>query len=203
MGFYQRCILPRLVDLAMRSRVLDTHRRQAIGLARGAVLEIGVGSGRNLPLYGPAVEGVCAIDPSAELLRLAAERSAEAAVPVALARASAERLPFSDAAFDTVVTTWTLCSIADPLAALIETRRVLKTGGRLVFVEHGLAPEPAVARWQRRLTPCWSRIAGGCHLDRSIDGLIGAAGFRLDAVRTGYIKGPKAWTFIYQGSAIA
>jgi ubiquinone/menaquinone biosynthesis C-methylase UbiE len=203
MGFYDRRILPRLLDLAMRSRVLDRHRQKATALARGLVLEIGVGSGLNLALYGPAADRVCAIDPSAELLRRAAQRCAAAAVPVSLARASAEQQPFSDSVFDTVVTTWTLCSIADPLAALIETRRVLKPGGRLVFVEHGLAPEPGVARWQHRLTPCWKCIAGGCHLDRRIDDLIGAAGFRLDTVETGYVKGPKPWTFLYQGSATA
>ena len=203
MGFYDRHILPRLIDLAMRSRVLDRHRRRAVALARGFVLEIGVGSGPNLALYGPAAERVCAIDPSPELLRLAGERSAEAPVPVSLARASAEQLPFPDAVFDTVVTTWTLCSVADPALALSETRRVLKPGGRLVFVEHGLAPEPGVARWQRGLTPCWKHIAGGCHLDRGIDDLIRAAGFRLDALETGYITGPKPWTFLYHGSASA
>ena len=203
MRLYDRYILPRLIDLAMRSRVLDRHRRRAVALARGVVLEIGVGSGPNLALYGPAVERVCAVDPSAELLRLAGERSAEAPVPVSLARASAEQLPFLDAIFDTVVTTWTLCSVADPALALSETRRVLKPGGRLVFVEHGLAPEPAVARWQRGLTPCWRHFAGGCHLDRRIDDLIRAAGFRLDALETGYIKGPKPWTFLYHGSASA
>jgi SAM-dependent methyltransferase len=122
---------------------------------------------------------------------------------VSLTRASAERLPFLDAVFDTVVMTWTLCSVADPALALAETRRVLKPGGRLVFVEHGLAPEPGVARWQRGLTPCWRHIAGGCHLDRRIDDLVCAAGFRLDAIETGYIKGPKPWTFLYHGSASA
>jgi len=203
MGFYDRYIQSRLIDLAMRSRVLDRHRRQAVALARGFVLEIGVGSGPNLSLYGPAVERVCAIDPSPELLRLAHKRSAEAPVPVSLARASADRLPFLDAIFDTVVTTWTLCSVADPARALLETRRVLKPGGRLVFVEHGLAPEPGIARWQRGLTPCWRHIAGGCHLDRRIDELIRAAGLRLDGLATGYIKGPKPWTFLYHGSAIA
>jgi ubiquinone/menaquinone biosynthesis C-methylase UbiE len=203
MGFYGRHILPLLLDVAMRSQVLDEPRRRAIALARGAVLEIGVGSGPNLALYGAAVQRIWAIDPSAELLRLAGRRSAAAAVPVSLARASAERLPFSDASFDTVVTTWTLCSVPDPAVALKETRRVLKRGGRLVFVEHGLAPEPGVARWQRGLTPCWMHIAGGCHLDRKIDDLIRAAGFQLGAVDTGYLKGPKPWTFLYQGSATA
>jgi ubiquinone/menaquinone biosynthesis C-methylase UbiE len=203
MGFYDRHILPRLIDLAMHSRVLDRHRRRAVALARGCVLEIGVGSGPNLALYGPEVERLCAIDPSPELLRLAGERSTEARVPVSLVRASAELLPFLDAIFDTVVTTWTLCSVADPALALSETRRVLKPGGRLVFVEHGLAPEPGVARWQRGLTPCWMHIAGGCHLDRRIDDLVRAAGFRLDALETGYIKGPKPWTFLYHGWASA
>ncbi len=201
MRFYDRFILPRLIDLVMRNRVLDRYRQRAIASARGFVLEIGVGSGPNLALYGPAVERVCAIDPSPELLRLASQRTGEALVPVSLVRASGERLPFADAIFDTVVTTWTLCSIADPVAALIEARRVLKPGGCLVFVEHGLSPEPRVARWQHGLTPCWRRIGGGCHLDRKMDELIRAAGFHLDAIETGYMSGPKPWTFLYQGRA--
>ena len=199
--FYDRYILPRLMDLAMRNRVLDRHRRRAIALAQGRVLEIGVGSGLNLALYGPEVDRVCAIDSSAELLRLAAKRIGDAPVPVSPARASAELLPFGDRVFDTVVTTWTLCSVADPALALSEVRRVLKPGGRLVFVEHGLSPEPRVARWQRGLTPCWKCIGGGCHLDRAIDDLIRAAGFRLETIETGYTEGPKPWAFLYQGWA--
>ncbi len=201
MGFYGRFILPRLLDLAMRNRRLDGYRQQAIASVRGSVLEIGVGSGLNLALYGPAVEGVCAIDPAAELLLLASQRIEHAQVPVSLARASGEHLPFADAVFDTVVTTWTLCSIPNPVAALIEARRVLKPGGCLVFVEHGLSPEPRVARWQHGLTPCWRRIGGGCHLDRKMDDLIRSAGFRLDAIETGYMTGPKPWTFMYRGRA--
>jgi ubiquinone/menaquinone biosynthesis C-methylase UbiE len=201
MGFYDRWIVPRLLNLAMRNRRLAPYRRQAIASARGFVLEIGVGSGLNLPLYSSAVERVCAIDPSPGLLDLARKRIADAAVPVSLLRASAEQLPFADAMFDTVVTTWTLCSIPDPVAGLIEMRRVLTPGGHLVFVEHGLSPELRVARWQRRLTPCWGSISGGCHLDRKMDDLVRAAGFCLDAIETGYMNGPKPWTFIYSGRA--
>jgi ubiquinone/menaquinone biosynthesis C-methylase UbiE len=201
MGFYDRFILPRLLDLMMRSNRLERYRQRAIAAARGLVLEIGVGSGPNLALYGAAVERLCAIDPTPELLRLARARAGDALIPVSLVQASGEHLPFADAVFDTVVTTWTLCSIADPVAALSEARRVLKPGGCLVFVEHGLSPEPRVARFQHGLTPCWKHIAGGCHLDRKIDDLLRAAGFLLDTLETGYMRGPRAWTFMYQGRA--
>lgn len=201
MGLYQRWVLPRLLELAMRQPVLEQYRKQAIAGARGVVLEIGVGSGLNLALYGPAVERVCAIDPAPELLRLANQRIGQAVVPVSLVQASAERLPFADAVFDTVVMTWTLCSIVDPVAALIEMRRVLKRQACLLFVEHGLSSDYRVARWQHGLTPGWRRLAGGCHLDRRIDELIRAAGFRLDALETDYMTGPKPWTYLYQGRA--
>jgi ubiquinone/menaquinone biosynthesis C-methylase UbiE len=203
MGVYETWIVPRLLDLAMRNRLLDHYRQRTIETARGLVLEVGVGSGRNLPLYRPAVAHVIAIDPSTELLRLASKRVADARVPVSLLRASAEHVPLADAVFDTIVMmmTWTLCSIRNPMAALIEMRRVLKPGGRLFFVEHGLSPEIRTARWQHRLTPCWKRIGGGCHLDRKMDDLIRSGGFEIDAIETGYMKGPKPWTFMYQGSA--
>jgi len=201
MGFYQTWILPRLLDLAMRDCRLAAYRQKAIEMSRGLVLEVGVGSGLNLALYGPAVARVVALDTSPELLRLASHRRVDAHIRVTLLRASAEQLPFGDAAFDTIVMTWTLCSIANPVAALIEMRRVLKHGGRLLFVEHGLSPDRIIARWQHRLTPCWKRIGGGCHLDRKIDDLIRAAGFQIGAVETGYTKGPKPWAFMYQGSA--
>lgn len=201
MGIYEKLILPRLLDLAMRNSRLANYRQATVGAARGVVLEIGVGSGLNLPLYGPAVDRVCGIDPSSELLGRARERIADARVPVLLVRASAEQLPFTVAAFDTLVMTWTLCSIPKPSMALNEVRRVLKPGGRLLFVEHGLSPEPRIIGWQRWLTPCWKRIGGGCHLDRKMDDLIRAAGFRIDTLETGYMKGPKPWTFMYQGAA--
>jgi ubiquinone/menaquinone biosynthesis C-methylase UbiE len=203
MGFYATRILPHLIELAMRQQVLAPYRRRALAEAAGQVLEIGVGSGLNLPLYDAAATCVCAIDPSPELLPMARRRAAEARPPVLLVRAAGEDLPFRDGAFATVVSTWTLCSIPDPLRALREMRRVLMPEGRLVFVEHGLAAQAGVARWQRRLTPLWKHVAGGCHLDRKIDDLIGAAGFRIGAAETGYIKGPKVMTFLYQGWARA
>ena len=201
MGFYERWIVPRLLDLAMRNRLLDRYRQRTIETARGLVLEVGVGSGLNLPLYSPAVIRVVAIDPSSELLRVASRRAADAVVPVSLLRGSAEHAPFADAVFNTIVMTWTLCSIPNPIAALTDMRRVLRPGGRLIFVEHGLSPEIRTCRWQHRLTPYWKRISGGCHLDRKTDDLIRAAGFQIDAVETGYMTGPKPWTFMYQGSA--
>jgi ubiquinone/menaquinone biosynthesis C-methylase UbiE len=200
-GVYERWILPRLLDLSMRNRLLDHYRQRTIETARGLVLEVGVGSGLNLQLCSRAVDRVCGIDLSLELLRLAHERTADAVVPVSLLQASAEHLPFAVAVFDTIVMTWTLCSIASPPAALSEMRRVLKPGGDLLFVEHGLSPEIRIARWQHWLTPCWKRIGGGCHLDRKMDDLIRAAGFQITVVETGYIKGPRPWTFMYQGSA--
>jgi len=201
MGVYETWIVPRLLDLAMRNRLLDHYRQRTIETARGLVLEVGVGSGLNLPLYGPAVAHVIAIDPSTELLRLASRRVADARVPVSLLRASAEHVPLADAVFDTIVMTWTLCSIPNPTGALTEMRRVLRPGGRLIFVEHGLSPEIRTARWQHRLTPYWKRISGGCHLDRKTDDLIRAAGFQIDAIEMAYMQGPKPWTFMYQGSA--
>jgi ubiquinone/menaquinone biosynthesis C-methylase UbiE len=200
MGLHERWIVPWLLDLAMRNRLLDHYRQRTIEIARGLVLEVGVGSGLNLPLYGPAVIRVVAVDPSPELLHLASKRTADAIVPVSLLRASAEHLPLAESAFDTIVMTWTLCWIPNPIAALTDMRRVLRPGGRLIFVEHGLSPEIRTARWQHWLTPYWKRISGGCHLDRKTDDLIWAAGFQVN-VETGYMKGPKPWTFMYQGSA--
>ena len=201
MGFYERWIVPRLLELAMQNRLLDHYRHQTIAPTRGLVLEVGVGSGVNLPLYGPAVTHVFGLDPSPELLRLASKRATDVVVPVSLLRGSVEQVPFADAVFDAIVMTWTLCSIPNPIAALTEMRRVLKPGAQLLFVEHGLSPEIRTARWQHRLTPYWRRISGGCHLDRKTDDLIRAAGFQIDAIETGYMKGPKPWTFMYHGSA--
>lgn len=200
MGVYQRWFVPRLIHLAMRRRDLVDYRRRALASAAGRVLEIGIGSGLNLPLYGPAVDEVIGIDPSPELLRRARRAMAPAGLKVALIEGSAERLPLDSASVDAVTMTWTLCSIPDPARALREIRRVLRPGGRLSFVEHGRAPEPNVARWQDRLTPLWQRIAGGCHLNRPVDQLFQDAGFRIERMATGYFPGPRVLAFMYEGA---
>jgi len=200
-SFYDRWILPPLLDVAMRQRQLRTYRQQVIPAARGRVLEVGVGSGLNLPLYGGGVDMLCGLDPSAPLLSMARRRATAAGVRADLLQGSANSIPLGDAMMDTVVLTWTLCSILDPLAALREMRRVLKPSGALLFVEHGLSPQPAVGRWQHRLTPIWRYICGGCHLDRKIDGLIRLAGFEISELRTEYAPGPRPLTYTYEGRA--
>jgi ubiquinone/menaquinone biosynthesis C-methylase UbiE len=201
MGFYQRRIVPWLTHLSMRQEQLLPFRQQAVGAAEGRVLEIGAGSGLNLPLYRGLVSSVIGLEPSPELLRMARSRASAAVVPVALLDASAEAIPLDARSIDTVVTTWALCTIPDASRALAEMRRVLKVGGTLVFVEHGRAPEPGVARWQDRLDPLWSRLAGGCHLNRKMDDLLTQAGFRIETLKNPRLPGPPTHTFLYQGRA--
>lgn len=200
MGFYGRYILPWLTHLTMGNRRLRGYRARVAATARGTVLEIGIGSGHNLPFYGSGVERVIGIDPSHGLLERARKASRKSNVSVELLEGSAESIPLRNGSVDTVVTTWTLCSIADAPGALAEMRRVLKPGGRLLFVEHGLAPEQRVRRWQRRLDPWWWRVS--CHLHRPMDRLIEKAGFKIDKLDTGYLGGgPKTMTFMYEGVA--
>ncbi|PWC39360.1 class I SAM-dependent methyltransferase [Azospirillum sp. TSO35-2] len=202
MDIYRHHILPWLTDWVMGQAMLGTFRSKIAGDARGRVLEIGIGSGRNLPFYGAAADEVVGVDPSAELLAIARRAAAEAPRPVTFVEQTAERLPFDDGSFDTVVVTWSLCSIPDPSAALREAHRVLKPAGELRFVEHGLAPAPGVQRWQHRLTPLWSRCSGGCHLNRKMDDLISAAGFHITDLTTSQLPGPKVMTFMYEGTAV-
>jgi ubiquinone/menaquinone biosynthesis C-methylase UbiE len=202
MGFYETRILPHLLHLAMRQENLAAYRRRWVPAARGRVLEIGVGSGLNLPFYTAAATEVIGLDASAELLEMAREAQAKAsATSIELIEGSAESIPLEDRSVDTVVTTWTLCSIHDVEAALREMRRVLEPSGQLLFVEHGTSPDPRVRRWQDRLTPLWMRLAGGCHLNRPIRELLERSGFRMERIDTGYMKGPKPMTFIYEGCA--
>jgi ubiquinone/menaquinone biosynthesis C-methylase UbiE len=201
MNLYERWILPAVIDLIMRQKQLTKYRREVVAAARGRVLEIGVGSGLNLPLYGKDVELVYGIDPSPRLLAIARRRALASPVPVELLLGSATAIPLADNSVDTVVMTWTLCSIPDPLAALREMRRVLKPSGNLCFVEHGLSPEPSIERWQHRITPTRRRIAGGCHLDRKIDELIRLAGFDLKSLQVEYAPGPRTMSYMYEGCA--
>ena len=199
MGFYNDIILPRLCSFAMRNKQLLPFRQRVIGAAEGRVLEIGVGSGMNLPFYRPPVREVLALEPAQRLVRMA--RDVTRNMPVSFLEASAEAIPLDAHCVDTVVTTWTLCSIPHGATALAEMRRVLRPGGKLLFVEHGLAPDEGVRRWQDRLTPVWRRVAGGCHLNRPIRSMIEGAGFSIDRIETGYIPGLKPMTFMYEGSA--
>ncbi|MBV9531450.1 MAG: class I SAM-dependent methyltransferase [Bradyrhizobium sp.] len=201
MGFYQDQILPILINLSMRQKNLTAYRGRVVPAAEGRVLEIGIGSGLNLPFYSPTVQKVIGLDPSPKLLAMARRTERAGSGKVDFVEGSAEEIPVDNASIDTVVTTWTLCSIPDASRALGEMRRVLRPGGRLLFVEHGRAPDPNVVRWQDRLTPIWKRIGGGCHLNRAIGMLIEGAGFQFDRLETGYMRGPKPMTFMYEGSA--
>jgi ubiquinone/menaquinone biosynthesis C-methylase UbiE len=201
-SWWERRIVPFLVEKACRSEEILDERKRWIPRAHGHVLEIGVGSGLNLALYEAArVTQVTAIDPSVELLERARRRAASAPVAVDLVAAPAEQLPFPDRSFDSAVMTYTLCSVDDPARALAEIRRVLRPGAELIFVEHGLAPDVGPRRWQHRLTPAWSRVGGGCHLDRDIAGLLHDAGLHSDNLETHYSEGPRWLSFTYEGTA--
>lgn len=185
----------------MRHDRFGPYRRRVVAEARGRVLEIGIGSGINLPLYSAGVRRVIGLDPSPALLARARAAAIRAGDALTLLDASAEAIPLENGSVDTVVTTWTLCSIPDAAQALHEVRRVLADGGTLLFVEHGRSPDTSIARWQDRLTPLWKRAAGGCHLNRPIDRLIEASGFRIERLDTDYMTGPKLMTFMYEGAA--
>lgn len=200
MGFYQDQIVPVLINLAMRRRDLVAYRRRVVPAAEGRVLEIGIGSGLNLPFYSRNVSQVIGLDPSTKLLSMA-RRQPPGAARIELVEAAAETIPLGAGTIDTVVTTWTLCSIPDAGRALQEMHRVLKPNGRLLFVEHGRAPGPNVRWWQDHLTPAWKRLGGGCHLNRAINSLIESEGFGFERLETGYMRGPKPMTFMYEGSA--
>ena len=201
MRVYSKYVLPVLTDLAMRNRAATAERARWIPLAIGMVLEIGAGSGLNIPFYGPCVRKLYVLDPSEELRRMAKPRAERAGFPVDFLAAPAEVIPLAAASVDVAVTTWTLCTIPDPGRALQELRRVLRPAGRLIFVEHGRSPDPRVVCWQDRLTPVWRRIAGRCHLNRPIDRLIAASGFEVEEMERGYISGPRVGAYLYRGVA--
>jgi ubiquinone/menaquinone biosynthesis C-methylase UbiE len=188
-GFYAEKVLPRIVDKACGMQANRPLRQRVCAGLRGQVLEIGFGSGRNVPHYPAAVTGVQAVEPADLGWQLAQGRLAAATAPVERAGLDGQSLPLADDSCDTALSTWTLCTIPDVAAALQEVRRVLKPGGTLHFVEHGLAPDEGVQRWQRRLEPIQKRVAGGCHLTRRIPDLLTEAGFELAEVDTFYEDG--------------
>lgn len=200
-NLYDRVVLPKLINFAMTQDEATRLRAAHVPAARGVVLEVGIGSGLNIPFYTSAVTRLHGVDPSAELLAMATEKVVEAPFPVDLVNCGADRIPLPDASVDTVVVTWSLCSIANVAGALRDMGRVLKPDGTLIFVEHGLSPDAGIRKWQDRLTPFWRRCAGGCHLNRKIDDLVRDAGFTIARLRTEYVPGPRALTFMYEGCA--
>lgn len=202
-NWYDRHILPRLIDCACGLKPVGEQREKIVPQASGQVLEVGIGTGLNLRHYDKAkVISITGLDPALPMHRLAAKRIASAGFAVELVALSAERIPRDDASFDCVVMTYTLCSIPDALAALREMRRVLRPDGRLLFCEHGAAPDAGVRRWQDRLTPVWQKIAGGCHLNRDIPALLAAAGFAGRDLQAGYLPGPRPLAYHYWGEAV-
>jgi ubiquinone/menaquinone biosynthesis C-methylase UbiE len=200
-GFYRQFVVPRLINFAMSNKDAARCRSEIVPQARGDVLEIGIGSGFNLPFYSNQVTRIRGVDPSTKLLQMAQKRANSAVIPVDLVNASAEKLPVENEGVDTVVMTWSLCSILNPEAALAEMLRVLKPGGDLLFVEHGRSPDAGIRVWQDRINRPWRAFAGGCNLNREVDRLISAAGFRILQLNRTYLPGPKPLTFTYSGSA--
>ena len=201
MGVYDRYILPHVINLAMHNRQLLPYRRRTIAAAEGRVLEIGIGSGLNLPFYSAHAHEIVGLEPAPRLTAMARTRADRTSIRTTFVQGFAEAIPMEDRSVDTVVTTWTLCSIPDVNAALREMRRVLKPTGKLLFVEHGQAPDASVRKWQDRLTPAWRCIGGGCHLNRPIRALVESAGFSIEQLQTGYMQGPRPMTFMYEGRA--
>jgi ubiquinone/menaquinone biosynthesis C-methylase UbiE len=201
MGLYAKYFLPRLLDFACRNKDVSKLRKQVLPAARGVVVEVGIGSALNLPYYSRDVDHLYGIDLSPELLRMAGRKTGLVSFPVTLLHQAAEKFPLEDHSVDTVVMTFVLCSIVDSLTALREARRVLRRDGRLIFLEHGLSPEAKIQVWQNRLTPMWNRIAGGCSLNKKIDGLISSGGFAIRDLKNCYLPGPKPVTYVYRGFA--
>ena len=201
MDCYRDYILPWLTHLSMRQARLVPYRTRVVSGATGRVLEIGIGSGLNLPFYSQNVKQIVGIEPSPRLLDMARKAARRSGSHLELVEGTAETIPIESASIDTVVTTWTMCSIRNVVGALAEMRRVLRPGGSLLFVEHGRAPEPRVRWWQDRLTPAWKYLSGGCHLNRAVEDLVERAGFRIEHIEKGYMRGPKVLTFMYEGRA--
>jgi ubiquinone/menaquinone biosynthesis C-methylase UbiE len=202
MGFYNNYILPRFIDLACGVKPTTRQRQKVVPLASGEVLEVGIGSGLNLAHYDASrVDRIWGLEPSQEIWALADERLAQSPIPVDHLEAGAEDIPLAADSVDSILLTYTLCTIPEPEKALAEMRRVLKPEGQLIFCEHGAAPDASVYKWQKRMDPLWSRVAGGCHLSREIPGMLEAAGFKIEQLDTMYLPGWRPATFNYWGNA--
>jgi SAM-dependent methyltransferase len=206
MGVWADQVVPRLAEASLRSREIGELRREACAPLAGRVLELGFGSGLNVRWYPPAVTSVAAVEPSDVAWRMSERRRARTTVPIERRGLDGQRLEEADASYDAVLTTFTLCTIPEVDRALAEVRRVLRPGGLLCFLEHGLAPDQAVAAWQRRLEPMQRRLAGGCHLTRAVPELLQRAGLTVVVLQSSYLPGPRIarpWTYGYLGSAKA
>lgn len=200
-GFYRDQVLPRVINVVLSGAELGEIRARAASGLSGEVLEVGFGSGLNVPYYPPEVRKVFAVEPSAVARKLAARRVSDSDVPVEFVGLDAEALPLADESVDHVLVTWTMCTIPSIATALEAMHRVLRPGGQLHFAEHGRSPDPGVARWQRRLNPLQRRLAGGCNLDRPIRTLVEQAGFHMVRLENFYAKGSKALSYMYLGVA--
>ena len=203
MNFYDRYLLPHIIDLACGIEPVQRQRSKVVPRAQGRVLEIGVGTGRNLPFYDKTrIDHLMALDPATQMHPKAERRKRESGLDVELLTLSAEEIPMPSASFDTVVCTFTLCTIPDPVKALREMCRVLKSDGCLLYCEHGAAPDASVRRWQDRVNSAWGHIAGGCNLNRDIPTLLKEGGFKILELETMYLPGPKILTYNYWGVAV-
>jgi len=203
MSFYEHRVLPHLLDCACGLAPVTKQRLKVVPLARGRVLEVGIGSGLNLAHYDPQkVTTVIGVDPGAELIEMAQRRARKSRVSVEFLEGEGETIPLEDESVDTVLVTYTLCTIPGVERALQQMRRVLKRDGTLLFCEHGLAPDASVARWQQRIEPLWGRLFGGCHLSRDVPALLRGAGFSVELFETAYLKGaPRFAGYHYVGAA--
>ena len=202
MEFFTKFFLPKVVHFVCSSKPIRKQREKIVSLAAGRVVEVGIGSGLNLPLYDHGkVQQVWGLDPSMELWAMAAETVAVAKFKVEFIKSDAEAIPLDHSSADTVLVTYTLCTVPNILQALEEIRRVLKSDGQLIFCEHGVAPDASVRRWQNRLNPIWKRFSGGCNLNLPIPSLLEQSGFKIREMDTMYLPGWKPATFNYWGTA--
>ncbi len=202
MGIWTERVVPHLTDRALSTPEVMSLRQQACAGLRGRVLEIGFGSGLNATLYPTDVERVDAVEPSDVGWRLSERRRSEASTPIERTGVDGQRLSASDAQYDAVLSTFTLCTIPDAARALAEVRRVLAPGGAFHFLEHGRSPDRGVERWQRRLDPLQRRICGGCHLSRDIRALVLASEMEITDLSAAYLPGPKPWAYVFRGRAV-